>query len=455
MVATPPKRKILVIDDEPQVGMIFTKVLQSAGYDVSAASSGEEGLKKMSIQPDVLFLDIKLPGIDGLETLRRVRKLSPDIPVVMMTAYQTVDSAVESMRLGACDYLIKPLDNDRIKEVVKHALLIGGAHALSPDLTLGPADLIGMSPAFERVQKLINKVAPTDLTVLLLGESGTGKELTARAIHNTSKRNFKAFVPVDCAALPETLMESELFGYEKGAFTGADESRPGRFEMANEGTIFLDEIGNLSMIVQAKLLRVLQDPTFVRLGGRKEVRVNTRVIAATNKDLESAAQRGEFREDLYHRIKVFMIELSPLRNRLDDIPILVDYYIKKTSQELNVPVKKVDPAVLELFQHYRWPGNIRELSNAIRSAVVLADGMIEPEHLPTSIRFSEKKPLASPSVPEIGDTGLRDVLKKVEREHIMATLEKTAWNRTEAAKILGIDYKTLYNKMREHGIAEP
>jgi DNA-binding NtrC family response regulator len=449
------KRKILVIDDEPQVGMIFTKVLQSAGYDVTAASSGEEGLKKMNIQPDVLFLDIKLTGIDGLETLRRVRKISPDLPVVMMTAYQTVDSAVESMRLGACDYLIKPLDNDRIKEVVKHALLIGGAHALSPDLTTGPADLVGSSTAFGHVQKLIDKVAPTDLTVLLLGESGTGKELTARAIHNASKRNQKPFIPVDCAALPETLMESELFGYEKGAFTGADESRPGRFEMANEGTLFLDEIGNLSMSVQAKLLRVLQDPTFVRLGGRKELRVNVRVICATNKDLESASQRGEFREDLYHRIKVFMVELSPLRNRQDDIPLLVDYYVKKTSQEMNVPVKKVSPEVIELFQHYRWPGNIRELCNAIRSAVVLADGTIEPEHLPTSIRFFDQKTTGAPSsIPEIGDTGLRDVLKKVEREHIVATLEKTAWNRTEAAKILGIDYKTLYNKMREHNIAE-
>src|ERR1044071_460011 len=316
------KRKILVIDDEPQVGMIFTKVLQSAGYDVIAASSGEEGIKKMSTQPDVLFLDIKLPGINGLETLRRVRKTSPDVPVVMMTAYQTVDTAVESMRLGACDYLIKPLDNDRIKEVVKHALLVGGAHALSPDMTLGPADLVGKSSAFEQVQKLINKVAPTDLTVLLLGESGTGKELTARAIHNASKRAAKAFVPVDCAALPETLMESELFGYEKGAFTGAEDSRPGRFEMANEGTLFLDEIGNLSMSVQAKLLRVLQDPSFVRLGGRKQLKVNVRVVCATNKALEAASRNGEFREDLYHRIKVFMIELAPLRNRLDDIPIL-------------------------------------------------------------------------------------------------------------------------------------
>ncbi len=453
-MATQPVRKILVIDDEPQVGMIFTKVLQSAGYDVIAASSGEEGLKKLSTKPDVLFLDIKLPGIDGLETLRRVRKASPAIPVVMMTAFQTVDTAVESMRLGACDYLIKPLDNERIKEVVRHALLVGGSGVLAPDALIGPADLIGKSGAFEQVEKLINRVSPTDLTVLLLGESGTGKELTARAIHNASKRSQKAFVPVDCAALPETLMESELFGYEKGAFTGAEDSRPGRFEMANEGTLFLDEIGNLSMTVQAKLLRVLQDPTFVRLGGRKEVRVNTRVIAATNKDLESAASRGEFREDLYHRIKVFMIELAPLRNRQDDIVILVDYYVKRYSKEMNCLEKKVDPKVLDLFKSYRWPGNIRELSNAIRSAVVLADNVIEPEHLPTSIRFYEQKEAPASAIPPVGDAALRDVLKKVEREHIIATLEKTAWNRTEAAKILGIDYKTLYNKMKEHGIAE-
>jgi len=452
---TTEKRKILVIDDEPQVGMIFTKVLQSAGYEVVAASSGEEGLKKMSSQPDVLFLDLKLPGIDGLETLRRIRKASPNIPVVMMTAYQTVGSAVESMRLGACDYLIKPLENERIKEVVRHALLVGGVSALAPDVVIGPAEMVGGSPAFQHVDKLISKVAPTDLTVLLLGESGTGKELTARAIHTASKRGTKAFVPVDCAALPETLMESELFGYEKGAFTGADEARPGRFEMANDGTLFLDEIGNLSMQVQAKLLRVLQDPTFVRLGGRKEVRVNTRVIAATNRDLESAAQRGEFREDLYHRIKVFTIELAPLRNRQDDIQILVDYYLKLYSKEMNTPVKKIDPKVMSLFQNYRWPGNIRELSNAIRSAVVLADGTIEAEHLPTSIRFSEEKVVEKPAVVTNKDAVLRDVLKKVEREHIMATLQKTDWNRTEAAKILGIDYKTLYNKIREHNITEP
>ncbi len=448
------KRRILVIDDEPQVGMIFTKVLQSAGYEVVASSSGEEALKKMEDRPDVVFLDITLPGIDGLETLRRLRKASPGTPVVMMTAYQTVDSAVESMRLGACDYLIKPLDNNRIKEVVRHALLVGGAPSFTPDITISPGEMAGESPAFQQVQKLISKVAPTDLTVLLFGESGTGKELTARAIHLASKRSEKAFVPVDCAALPETLMESELFGYEKGAFTGADESRPGRFEMANEGTLFLDEIGNLSLSVQAKLLRVLQDPSFVRLGGRKQVRVNTRVIAATNKDLEVAVQRGEFREDLYHRIKVFTIELSPLRNRLDDIPILVDYYLKKYTKELNVPSKKVKPEVMDLFHRYRWPGNIRELSNAIRSAVVLADNQITAEHLPTSIRFSQDKSAGSQTAP-LGDAALRDVLKKVEREHITATLQKTNWNRTEAAKILGIDYKTLYNKMREHGIAEP
>ena len=448
------KGRILVIDDEPQVGMIFSKVLQAAGYEVVAAETGEEGLKKLDTKPDVVFLDIKLPGIDGIETLRRMRKITPDIPVVMMTAYQTVDTAVESMRLGACDYLIKPLDNNRIKEVVKHALLVGGATPVSSDITITPGEMVGQGASFGLAQKLISKVAPTDLTVLLLGESGTGKELTARAIHLESKRAANAFVPVDCAALPETLMESELFGYEKGAFTGADESRAGRFEMADQGTLFLDEIGNLSLSVQAKLLRVLQDPSFVRLGGRKQVRVNVRVVTATNKDLEAASRAGEFREDLYHRLKVFTIELAPLRNRLDDIPILVDYYIRKYSKEMGCEIKKVNRDVMDLFQGYRWPGNIRELSNALRSAVVLADGEITPEHLPTSIRFSKQEPVAAP-VSGGADTGLRDVLKKVEREHIMATLAKTEWNRTEAAKILGIDYKTLYNKMREHNISEP
>ena len=447
-----PRGKVLVVDDEPQVGMIFSKVLQSAGYEVMAAESGEEALKKMLAHPSVVFLDIKLPGMDGVETLRRIRKIAPEVPVVMMTAYQTVDSAVESMRLGACDYLIKPLDNSRIKEVVRHALLVGGSPAATPDITITPGEMVGNGPTFSNIQKLISKVAPTDLSVLLLGESGTGKELTARAIHLESKRSGKAFVPVDCAALPETLMESELFGYEKGAFTGAEESRPGRFEMADEGTLFLDEIGNLSMTVQAKLLRVLQDPSFVRLGGRKQVRVNTRVICATNKDLESASARGEFREDLYHRIKVFTIELAPLRNRLDDIPILVQHYLEKYANEMGTPIKKVSPKILDLFHRYRWPGNIRELSNAIRSAVVLSDDTIEVEHLPTSIRYSQEKPVRSKS--PVSDAALKDVVKKVEREHILVTLKKTDWNKAETAKILGIDVKTLTSKIKEYSLKE-
>ncbi len=445
------KGRILVIDDETQVGMIFSKILQASGYEVIAATSGEEGLKKIESKPNVVFLDIKLPGMDGVETLRRIRKSFGAIPVVMMTAFQTVDSAVECMRLGACDYLIKPLDTERIKEVVKHAMLIGGAPTLSSEIVINPGEMVGMGGAFQQAQKLIEKVAPTELTVLLTGESGTGKELTARAIHLASKRAGRAFVPVDCAALPETLMESELFGYEKGAFTGADDSRPGRFEMADGGTLFLDEIGNLSLSVQAKLLRVLQDPSFVRLGGRKHVRVNTRVVAATNRDLEVASQQGEFREDLYHRIKVFTIELAPLRSRKEDIPILVNYYIKKYCEEMSVPVKKVSDKVFELFNQYRWPGNIRELSNAMRSAVVLADNEIMPDHLPTSIRHPQEKASGGSPV-SLGDTALKDVVKKVERETILATLEKTNWNRTEAAKILGIDYKTLYNKMKEHGL---
>jgi transcriptional regulator with GAF, ATPase, and Fis domain len=312
--------------------------------------------------------------------------------------------------------------------------------------------MVGKGPAFTEVQRLISKVAPTDLTVMLLGESGTGKELTARAVHLASKRAANAFVPVDCAALPETLMESELFGYEKGAFTGAEDSRPGRFEMADGGTLFLDEIGNLSMSVQAKLLRVLQDPTFVRLGGRKQIKVNIRVVVATNKDLEEASSRHEFREDLYHRLKVFPIELTPLRNRLDDIPVLVDHYLKQASQEQGIPPKKISPKVLDLFQHYRWPGNIRELANAMRSAIVLADDIIEPEHLPTSIRFSQDKPAARPPVGK--DGALKNVIKKVEREHILATLKKSKWNKADAAKVLGIDVKTLSAKIKEHDIQE-
>jgi DNA-binding NtrC family response regulator len=449
--------KILVIDDESQTGMIFSRILEEEGCQVFAETSGEDGLARLlKNSVDLVFLDLRLPAMDGVEVLRRIHQVSPQVPVVVMTAYQTVSSAVECMKLGAVDYLTKPLQSDHLKEVVRHALQIRNKLA-APKFRrseggLPPEELIGKSASSEELRRLIGKVAPTDLTVLLLGESGTGKEIAARSIHEASQRRRGPFVPVDCAAIPETLIESELFGYEKGAFTGADLPKPGRFELAAGGTLFLDEIGNLPPLAQAKLLRVLQDMVVERLGGTQALRADVRIIAATNRDLESAVREGAFREDLYHRLKVFPIDLQPLRSRPEDMDLLVDYFLKRYNKEFGKNVPGVSSEAMALFRGYRWPGNIRELANVLRSATLLSDGPIEPAHLPASVRFS--KPPADGSPAPAKDAALRDVVKRVEREHILKTLKAAGWNRAEAARALGVDYKTLYNKIKEHKISE-
>jgi DNA-binding NtrC family response regulator len=450
---TTPQPKILVIDDEPQTGMIFSRILTDVGCQVFSEATGEDGLERLKRNPvDLVFLDFRLPGIDGLEVLRRLHLRLPQIPVVVMTAYQEVSSAVECMKLGAVDYLIKPLQSDHLKEIVRHALHIKNAKTLPTGIALPPEELIGQSAALVNVRRFIGKVAPTDLTVLLLGESGTGKEIVARLIHEASLRREGPFVPVDCAAIPEALIESELFGYEKGAFTGADEAKPGRFELAGGGTLFLDEIGNLPAMVQAKLLRVLQDMVVERLGGTRALKANVRIIAATNKDLEAAVREGTFREDLYHRLKVFPIELPPLRNRLEDMDRLVGYFLARDNKEFGKSVKGINSEVKLLLLGYRWPGNVRELANVLRSATLLAETTIEPEHLPPSLRFSKTRPVNSPAPAR--EAVLRDVVKRVEKEHILKTLNETGWNRAEAARVLGVDYKTLYNKIKEHKISE-
>lgn len=444
---------LLIIDDEPQTGMIFSRILGDQGHKVHSETGGEAGLQHLrKHRADLVFLDLRMPGLDGVEVLRRIARELPGLPVVIMTAYQTVESAIECMKLGAMDYLVKPLDNEQIKEVVRHTLRVKSRSAGPPAAKLPPEELIGQSPHLEEVRRLIGKVAPTDLTVLILGESGTGKEIAARAIHQASVRREGPFIPVDCAAIPESLIESELFGYEKGAFTGAEESKPGRFELAGGGTLFLDEIGNLPPAVQAKLLRVLQDMVIERLGSRRPVKADVRVIAATNRDLESAVREGGFREDLYHRLKVFTLDLLPLRRRLEDLESLVSYFLKRFSGELGKRVELVSPEAIELFRTYKWPGNIRELANVLRSAVLLSDGTVEPDHLPASLRFAGPRPAEEASSGR--DQVLRDVVKRVEREHILATLRKTQWNRAEAARQLGVDYKTLYNKIKEHKITE-
>ncbi len=458
----PPAKKplqILVVDDEPNVGMIFHRILSQEGYEVISASNGEECLRSIRKQsPHLVFLDVRMPGIDGIETLRRIRETHPSLPVIVMTAYKTITSAIESMKLGAFDYLVKPLDTDKIKAFVKQALDIQTMFEKTQAAERKPEapsetsqNMVATGEEMRQILSHVTKVAPTNLTVLILGESGTGKELVARAIHMKSARSKGPFVVVDCAALPESLIESELFGYEKGAFTGADVSKPGKFESANGGTLFLDEIGNLPLNIQAKLLRFLQEPTVERLGARKgPIRIDVRVVAATNSNLEKGILQGTFREDLYHRLKVFLLQLPPLRQRGEaELQSLTEYFLKGLMEQFNKTDLRIAPETFHILKSYRWPGNIRELQNALRSAALLSDGVVLPEHLPMSIQTA----MGTASVtPEKSAEALSDVIKRVEREHISQALQRFQGDKEKTAAALGIDPQTLLKKISELGI---
>jgi DNA-binding NtrC family response regulator len=442
---------VLVVDDEPSVGMIFHRILGEAGYEVISASNGPECLrvlKKEDVQ--LVFLDLQMPGIDGVQTFKKIRETHAKLPVIIMTAFQTVNSAVETMKLGALDYLIKPLEADKLNAVVRQALDVSKMSSSVAPVVSAPGeetdvDVMAKSPEMQKVMALVNKVAPTDVPVLILGESGTGKEVTARTVHRLSKRAKKPFVVVDCAALPESIIESELFGYEKGAFTGADNSRAGKFEQANTGTLFLDEIGNLSLSIQAKLLRFLQEPRIERLGARKgPIKLDVRILAATNADLEKAVTAGTFREDLYHRLKVFVVELPALRQRgPEDLDALIVGLVDGFRRQLGKPRLSVASETLGLLKAYRWPGNVRELQNALRSATLLADDVVMPDHLPMSIRS------ARPAMEtQTFFSGLDDVIRKVEREHIETVLKKNSHDYTKTARELGIDVAALEEKIK-------
>lgn len=459
-MADKKKAQILVVDDEPNVGMIFHRVLGEEGYDVVSAAGGAECLRVLKKEaPDLVFMDLRMPGMDGVETLRRIRETHADLTVVIMTAYQTVGSAVETMRLGAYDYLIKPLDTEKLKSITRQALSVGKASRRAPaggGKTFLQAEvsadqsLVAAGPEMKKVLSMAEKVAPTDMTVLILGESGTGKEVIARTIHGMSARKEKPFVVVDCAALPESLIESELFGYEKGAFTGAETARAGKFESADTGTLFLDEIGNLPLTVQVKLLRFLQEPVVERLGGRKgPTRIDVRILAATNVDLEKGVKNGTFREDLYHRLKVFLLQLPPLRLRAaDDMESLVRTFVQLFGKKLGKPALTIAPETVHQLQVYSWPGNIRELQNALSSAALLADDVIRPEHLPLSVQGGSRLSTAPPAEP----VALDDVIKKVEKEHIGNVLKEAGGDIAKAARALGIDAESLSLKIKSLGI---
>jgi len=447
---------ILAVDDDKSISTLVKSILSlEKQYEVTTVINGEACLKYIRDQlPDLILMDIQMPGIDGIETLKRVKEFDPRIPVVMMSGHGTIERAVRSMKLGAYDFITKPIDRDRLLITVKNALMTSSlkreVDELKSELKQKYTfkNIIGQSGVMQEVFKAVEKIVDSNVTVLIQGESGTGKELIARAIHYHSKtRANKPFVAVNCTALPESLLESELFGHEKGSFTGAVGRRIGKFEQANTGTIFLDEVGLMSPATQAKLLRVLQEREFERVGGTELIKVDVRVISATNKDLEEAMKKGEFREDLYYRISVFPIKLPPLRERKEDIPLLAAHFLKKYNEQENKQIEGISPEALELLMAYNWPGNVRELENAIERAVVLAtDKEIGPKELPAAVRsLGEKKLYES-------DNTLSSWIEKLEEEALRQALLENEGNISKTAKKLGIGRATIYRKAKKYGL---
>lgn len=456
--------RILIVDDEKQIRRILSVLLAERGHEVREAVSGEEALAiQPEFQPNIILLDLSLPGLDGMEVLLMLLERAPQSDCIMMTAYGTIRSAVEAMRLGAFDYLAKPFDNDELLLIIDRAQRMRRMNAELEDLRTelearyGFNEIIGISPPMRGVFQIMAKVARVDATVLITGESGTGKELVARALHRRGKRSGGPFVAVNCSAIPHDLIEAEFFGHEKGAFTDARERRAGKFELAAGGSLFLDEVGDLSLEAQAKLLRALQEHEVTRVGGRQPVPVDVRVIAATNKDLERAVRRNEFREDLYWRINVVTIKLPPLRDRRADLPLLIDHLLDRFRHELMLAVKSVSPAARQLLLHYDWPGNVRELENTLCRAMILCDGhTLTPSDLPPRIR-GELPDRELTSGAEYDEIKLSDAVKeatgRLEKMLIISRLAQHHDNRTATAESLGISRKTLFNKMREYGIS--
>ena len=438
------KANLLVVDDELIVRDSLDKWFREEGYDVTVAESAQDALTKMAAKRfDLALVDIKMPGTDGVELQRRMREIDPEMIVIIMTGYASVETAIAALKNGAYDYVSKPFDPDDIAHSVHNALSHKRAEQENVRLretvasVVRPQEIVGQSPAMIRVFEAIQTVGPTDATVLITGESGTGKELCARAIHAASPRHYNPLVVIHCGALAETLLESELFGHEKGAFTGAQYRKKGSFEVAEGGSIFLDEIGDISLKTQTDLLRVLQEREITRVGSTHPIPVDFRCIAATNKKLEQLIEEGRFRPDLFYRLNVFQIQLPPLRDRKGDIPILVDHFVRKFSASMNKRINRVSPAAMALLDRYQWPGNIRELENAVERAMVVAQ---EPEIREED--FALRLPLAE---------NQSRTLEDIERAHILAVLEDCKGNQTLAAEVLDIDRVTLHNKLKKYG----
>ncbi len=451
---------ILVIEDKESMAEMLKETLESEGYSVFIAEDGEKGIKLLrENRIDLVLTDLKVPIKDGIDVLKASKEENSMVPVIIMTAYGSVETAVEAMKLGAFDFITKPFDTDHLLMMIKRAIetqrLITENLLLKEEFAtkLGIPRIIGKSKSIINVAQIVQKVAPTKTTVLLIGESGTGKELFARAIHNLSPRKEYPFVPINCAAIPRDLLESELFGHEKGSFTSADTKKLGKFELADHGTIFLDEVGDMDLTLQSKLLRAIETGEIERVGAIKPVRVDVRIVAASNKDLEKAVEEKKFREDLFYRLNVFPIQIPPLRERKEDIPLLVDFFIKKYCQEIKTPVKEISKEALELLSNYYWKGNVRELENAIERAVILCEGdIITPEHFIldkyTKTSPGEKPEMISGTLEYVS----KEATRKVETQRILDVLKQTKGNKTKAAEILQVSYKTLLTKIKEYGI---
>jgi two-component system, NtrC family, response regulator len=448
---------VLVVDDEKNYLVVLEDLLEDEGYQVLTASSGTEALEILEKTPvDTVLSDIKMPGMSGIELLERINARDPDLPVVLMTAFAEVDQAVFAMKKGALDHIQKPFDNKDVKRAVARGVerrsLVRNIRRLETELGSAWSRIIGKSKAMQVVFTLMKRVADTPTTVLICGESGTGKELIARAIHKGSSRTAAPFVSINCAAVHENLLESELFGYEKGAFTGAVGLKQGKFEFADGGSLFLDEVGEMSLNLQVKLLRVLQEQEFQRVGGNRDIRVDVRIIAATNKDLREEVDGGRFRGDLFFRLNVIRIDVPPLRERLSDIPFLVAHFVSKFAEKLSRPIREVDPEVMSAFYRYSWPGNVRELENVIERAVVLCHGKsITPEDLPPEIPQAQEVQESLDPLISL-DKGLADTLDAIEERMIRQALSKSGNVQAQAAKILGISRSNLQYKMKKYGL---
>jgi DNA-binding NtrC family response regulator len=445
------KYRVLIVDDEADSREALAELTARWGYDVLSASDGAEALRRaIEWHPDVILTDLVMPNMDGLWLLRALKPELPDCPVVLLTGRGSIQTAVQAIREGAYDFIEKPLEVPRLRVVLERALekkeTMREVQMLRRRLQLlAPGtDMIGVGPAMQKVFEVVKKVAPSGASVVIGGQSGTGKEVVARAIHGLSPRKERPFVALNCSAIPATLIESELFGYERGAFTGADQRRAGCFELATSGTVFLDEIGELPIELQAKFLRVLEERKFRRLGGRAEVEVDVRVLCASNRDLKEEVRRGRFREDLFFRLGVFTITLPPLKDRREDIPLLVHHFIEKFNGETGKRVQGVTPAAVALLEGHAWPGNIRELRNAVERAMILVDGdTIGEEHLPPDLQ-AQSPEVAAMRLP----LGL--ALDQVEKDYILASLQRNGGNKARTAEVLGISEKTLYNKLNRY-----